>query len=334
MRKRKPGKREEKGAALATVLVMAAVMSGLAIVVVDAARFSLHRTANQVQMDQTRWYLLGAETYAVSRIDQFLTSASTTSIDVARWVGQPLSLPLDNGMMQITVRDGGNCFNLNSLVTQGEGGPLIASDAGRIRFAVLLKTLNIQNGLQLADALSDWVDTDMTPALAGAEDEAYGGSAAAYRPPNSLIGDASELRAIKGFDTATIARIAPLVCSRPVASANALNVNTLRTDQAALLAATFGAGLTLAQAERVIIERPPGGWAGVDDFLRDPRLAGVELSDETRAMFGTMPRWYVIAIRVQHQGASETSVALVDAASGHPRVVRRVFGASPSEAML
>ena len=314
MRPRNPPSRNDRGAALATVLVMTAVMSGLAIIVVEAARFSLQRTANQVEMDHTRW--------------------NTTSGEVARWVGQPLSLPLDNGMMQITVRDGGNCFNLNSLATQGEGGPLIVNEAGRIRFALLLKALNVQNGLQLADAVSDWIDTDAMPALAGAEDEAYGGDGAIYLPPNSLMGDTSELRAIKGFSADVLARIAPSVCTRPTAAPNALNVNTLLVEQAPLLAAIFGAGLPLAQAERVIAERPAQGWADVDTFLRDPRLAGVELSAETRALFATMPRWYIIAIRVQNMRASESSVALVDVASGHPRIVRRVFGASPVGGLL
>ncbi len=334
MFKRRSREGDESGAALATVLVMTAVMSGLAIVVVDAARFSLQRTANQTQMDQTRWYLLGAEAYAAGRIDQFLTSQASTSADIARWVGQPFTLPLENGTMQITVSDGGNCLNLNSLVTQAEDAAVVASEAGRLRFAGLLRLLNIENAPALAASLSDWVDADMTPALAGAEDDAYGGAEAAYLPPNRLIGDASEIRLVKGFDEAVIARIAPLVCARPTPAANALNINTLRADQASLLAATFGAGLTLAAAERVINERPPGGWATVDDFLRDPRLAITEISEETRSLFVTQPRWYVIAVRVQYQGVSETSLALIDAASGHPRTVRRVFGASPMGPLL
>ncbi|UPT64647.1 MAG: hypothetical protein M0D54_09160 [Hyphomonadaceae bacterium JAD_PAG50586_4] len=64
----KASEKNDRGAALITVLTMMAVMATLAIVVVDAANMSLRRTGNMVRMEQTRWYLLGAEAYAVARL--------------------------------------------------------------------------------------------------------------------------------------------------------------------------------------------------------------------------------------------------------------------------
>lgn len=334
MKPRRTTGKGEKGAALASVLVMVAVMSGLAIVVVDAARFSIQRTANQEQSDQTRWYLLGAEAYAASRIDQFINTLAMTPAQMAQIFDQPISLPLDNGAMEITVRDGGNCFNLNAVVAQTESGPLIASDAGRLRFARLAALLNIQNGLPLASSLADWIDTDASLSGVGVEDDIYGGSRAVFLPPNRLMGDVGEIRNVAGFQQSDIQRLAPYLCSRPMAAPNALNVNTLQRAQAALLASTFGAGLTLSSAEQVIAERPADGWTSVDAFLSDPRLASVEVSEETRSQFVLAPRWYIVGIRVQYLDASETSVVLIDTGGGHPRIVRRVFGADPQRALL
>lgn len=329
---RKPD--SEKGAALATVLVMVAVMSMVAIGVLEAARFSIQRTENQAQMDQARWYLLGAEAYAVSRIDQALSLTQSDIASLGNWVGRTITLPLDDGAMQITVSDGANCFNLNSLVAQEEAGPTIASEAGQARFARLLSIVGIQSSRPLAASAADWIDADNVPALGGAEDQAYGGSQALYLPPNQLMGDVSELRAINGFDPGVVSRLARLACVRPTTSPNAISVNTLRPEQAPLLSAIFGPALPLAGAESVVRSRPADGWPSLDAFFADPRLSAIQLSDESRGMFTLVSRWYVIGVRVQYADTVETSVVLVDTASGHGRVVRRVFGASPTSSLL
>jgi general secretion pathway protein K len=324
----------ETGAALATVLVMVAVMSMVAIGVLDAARFSIQRTENQGQMDQARWYLLGAEAYATSRIDQALTLAQSDMASLTGWVGRTITLPLDNGAMQVTVSDGANCFNLNSLVSQEEAGPTIASEAGQARFARLLSVVGIQSSRPLAAAAADWIDADNVPALGGAEDQAYGGSAAAYLPPNQLMGDVSELRSVNGFDAGVVGRLSRLACVRPTTAPNAISINALRPEQAPLLSAVFGPGLPLAGAEAVIRSRPTDGWSSLEAFFADPRLSAIQLSDESRGMFTLVSRWYVIGVRVHYADTVETSVALVDTVSGHGRVVRRVFGASPTSSLL
>lgn len=326
--------RDEKGAALAAVLVMVVVMSMVAIGVVDAARFSIQRTENQTQMDQTRWYLLGAEAYAVSRIDQAMSLAQSDLASLSNWIGRTITLPLDAGAMEVTVSDGANCFNLNSLVTQDESGLAIASEAGQARFARLLSVIGISSARTLAASAADWIDADNVPALGGAEDQAYGGSQGVYLPPNQRMGDVSELRSISGFDPGIVSRLSHLACVRPTASPNAIAVNALRPEQAPLLSAIFGPGLPLASAEAVVRSRPADGWPSLDAFFADPRLSAIQLSEESRAMFTLVSRWYVIGVRVHYADTVETSAALVDTASGHGRIVRRVFGASPTSSLL
>ena len=326
--------RDEKGAALAAVLVMVVVMSMVAIGVVDAARFSIQRTENQTQMDQTRWYLLGAEAYAVSRIDQAMSLAQSDLASLSNWIGRTITLPVDAGAMEVTVSDGANCFNLNSLVTQDESGLAIASEAGQARFARLLSVIGISSARTLAASAADWIDADNVPALGGAEDQAYGGSQGVYLPPNQRMGDVSELRSISGFDPGIVSRLSHLACVRPTASPNAIAVNALRPEQAPLLSAIFGPGLPLASAEAVVRSRPADGWPSLDAFFADPRLSAIQLSEESRAMFTLVSRWYVIGVRVHYADTVETSAALIDTASGHGRIVRRVFGASPTSSLL
>lgn len=329
-----PPSNGESGAALAAVLVIVAVMSVLALSVVEAARFSTQRTGNQAQLDQTRWYLLGAEAYAVRRIDQALAAGAAETANISGWLDRTITLPLDDGSMQVSVASGDNCFNLNSVVRQEEGGPLLASEDGQARFSRLLASLGVASHRTLAASLADWIDTDMAPGLGGAEDEAYGGSTAIALPANQLLGDSSEMRSIAGFDVGVISRIARLSCVRPTPSANAIAVNALRPNQAPLLVAIFGPGLPLASAEALIRDRPIGGWQSLDAFFADRRVAPIQLSDESRAMFTKLSRWYVIGIRVHFGDATETSVALVDTAAGRGRVVRRVFGARVANNLL
>ena len=61
-------RRREEGAALLTVLLLVAVMSALAVGVLDDIRFGLKRTANAETIGQAQWYALGAETVARARL--------------------------------------------------------------------------------------------------------------------------------------------------------------------------------------------------------------------------------------------------------------------------
>jgi general secretion pathway protein K len=321
----------ERGAALITVVMMVAIMSTLAIGVMETARFGLQRTSNSEQMDAAHWYLLGAEAYAASLIDRIAGQGDMAAAAMAQSLDHPISLPVDGGMMQITVTDGANCFNLNSVVRQGDGGYLIANPDGVTRFALLLEISGVQNSQALAAALADWIDTDNMPLPGGAEANAYADD---RPPPNRLISDRSELINVSGFDAEVLGWIAPFVCVRPTAAPNALNLETIRADQAKLLAAIMGRALTLADAEQLIAQRPAGGWGSMDAVMSDPRLMRLQMSEETRALLSRTSDWYVVATRVQVQDVAETGLTLVSTVGGHGRVVRRVLGAGSRERQL
>lgn len=320
----------DAGAALVTVLVFLAVMSALAIVVVDAARFSTRRTANQAALTQARWYALGAESYAERRIDDL--KRRNEPIDQSEWQGRPLTYPLDRGTMTLTLWDGSNCFNLNSLAEMGEGGTYEASARGMVLFARLLDQVSVHApGLPLA--LADWLDADATT-RGGSEEVVYGMQGGGYGSGGVLMADMAELQRVHGFSDELIARLAPLACVRSVSGWPPLNVNTLTADQAVLLTVLFGEdALSLGEARALIRMRPQGGWRDADEFWRMPQLAGVEASDSMRAQIALDTRYYVLSVRVAVDDMVETDVALIDAAQS-ARVVRRVFGAAGERPML
>jgi general secretion pathway protein K len=325
--------RPDAGAALVTVLVMLSIMAALAIVVVEAARFSVLRTSNQQEMDQNRWYLMSAEAYAASKIESLRKAPDAAPVDQDVWQDRDFAYPLDDGLMTIRLRDGSNCFNLNSLVERGADDTLVSSARGQAQFARLLDLLDVRADRSLAESLADWIDNDEQPSPSGAEDAAYMSAEAGYRTANTLLGDLGELRRVRGFDDEILRKIASFACVRPSEAPNQLNVNTLLPRQAPLLAMLLGPDLSLADAREVIRSRPRGGWKDVNEFFSHPRIATLEITEPTRALFATESRYFVVAVRVQRGETGENSMALIEAASG-TRILRRVLGAVGAESML
>lgn len=329
------GRSNDEGAALITVLTITAIMATLAIVIVDAAQFSVRRTSNQQDMEQARRYLMGAEEYARVRLREVVRSQrdnTQTRIDVSEWQGREWSYPLDEGFMTVRLYDGSNCFNLNSVTEQVEGGGLIVSTKGQVQLARImdLSEAGARDGFSAIAALADYIDTDRVPQSGSVEDAPSMGEEGPFRAANTLLADVGELLNVRGFSPDIVARITPFVCARPTAASMQVNVNTLTTDQAPLLASHLGTSVTVNEARVLLASRPRGGWADVEEFLRSPQFAGVEMSDAYRAQFTTQSRWYVVTASVRHRDVEERSAVLVDVL-GQTRIVRRVYGATVSE---
>jgi general secretion pathway protein K len=334
MSTRQPPPRRERAAALVTVLTMLAVMSTLAVLVVDAANMSVRRTDNLVRMEQTWLYLMGAEAFARSRLGELQDAEARRAVDESEWQARTLTFPLDDGVLRVRLFDGGNCFNLNSLVVSEESGPHTVSVLGMIQFSRLLDVVGAEQ-IGLSASLVDWLDSDSQPMAGGGEDSAYDAAGLGYRPANTLLGDVSELRRVRGFDAETIAALAPYVCVRPTATANLINPNTLRPEQAALLVMAFGEGLSLQTAQSIISDRPRGGWQSVDDFLASPSLALLEINEAGRAQFSVETQYYVLLAEVERDRGRDTLAALIEArTAGQTVVLRRLFGAGTSERSL
>lgn len=333
MKDRADANRNERGAALITVLTMVAIMSALAVVAVDAASMSVRRTFNQTRMEQTQWYLLGAEAFAISKLDDIRRAVRDGAASDGDWHGRVFSFPLDDGVMRIALFDGGNCFNLNSVVRQAEDESASANAGGVMQFALLLDLLGVHSDrAALGATLADWIDADSLPSPGGMEDGA-GRRGEPYRPSNTLLADFSELRRVEGFSDDVIARIANHVCVRPTAAPNLLNPNTLTPDDAPLLAMALP-DIDVAQARGVIRDRPRGGWSDLDAFFSHPRLAGLEHSELRRASFSLEPVYYVMIASVEREGGRETEAALIRMRPQGGGVVRRIFGVAEAGRVL
>ena len=236
---KRPVPPSERGAALLAVLVLVVIMAAIAAGAFERLRLSTAMAMNGAALDQARGYALGVEDLLALRIDDLAGADAYVTTLAGDWNGAPRQIPLPGGGLAVgTVRDGGNCFNLNSLVQGDVAASLVQRPAAIEQFAALMIVLGLPEptARRVAAATADWIDSDDQTSAQGAEDGAYGGSQPAYRTGNTLLADPSELRAVAGVTPEIYRELRPYLCALPAADMSPINVNTLLPRDAPLLA--------------------------------------------------------------------------------------------------
>jgi len=210
-------------------------------------------------------------------------------------------VPLPGGALAETrVRDGGNCFNVNSVVEGMAQTALVRRPSGVSQFAGLMTALGTPeaDARRIAEAAADWADSDSAPGPAGAEDEAYAVGSSPYRTGNTLFAEPGELLALAGMTPEIYARLRPWLCALPVSDLSPININTLSPDQAPLLAMLAPGQLSVATARRVIASRPADGWANQIEFWRLDALRGLAVPLDAQLQPQLRTRWFALDVRV------------------------------------
>ncbi|MDQ7812241.1 MAG: type II secretion system protein GspK, partial [Brevundimonas sp.] len=79
----RPGSDNREGMALLTVLLLVAVMSVVAVAVLDDVRFSVRRATNAETQAQAQWYASGAEALARRQVARLLAAGPTVAETLA-----------------------------------------------------------------------------------------------------------------------------------------------------------------------------------------------------------------------------------------------------------
>ncbi|MDQ8027373.1 MAG: type II secretion system minor pseudopilin GspK [Brevundimonas sp.] len=310
MRRRK----DREGMALLTVLLLVAVMSVVAVALLDDVRFSVRRATNAETGGQAQWLASGAELMARNRIRQLMQANPARTPLEPEWNGRRLDFPIENGAISATVSDGQACFNLNSVVL-GVGEDLVARPEGAAQFRALGRAVGVPDSRMraVADALTDWLDADNEALPLGAEDGAYAGLSTPYRTAGVMMVEVSELRAVKGVDDDVYRRLRPYLCALPTSQLSPLNVNTLTPAQAPLITMLTLGQVTPEQARAVIARRPREGWANGEAFWGQPSLSNFTPDDDTRAQAVVLTRFFRLRVDVDYAGARAVQTALLEA---------------------
>lgn len=313
--------RNDRGAALLTVLLLVAVIAVLAATALERLRVSTRLAGNAAALDQARGLAFAAETLATTRITALLSRSPDRVALVGGWYDRPYALPVPGGVATARITDGGNCFNLNGLVVRTGEANLTPYTPALTQFAQLMRLVNVPGDPQaIAAATADWIDTDGTPLPGGAEDANYTG----YRTAGALMADPSELRAVAGVTPEVYAALRPWVCTLPVAELSAVNVNTLAPEQAPLVAMLMPEGTGLSGIRAALLRRPELGYDSPDAFWREAALAGA--TDGSQGTVAVTSEWFALRIDVRIGGATLEEHALVDAGALPAQLVSRHWG--------
>lgn len=320
----------ESGAALLTVLLLVAVMGALAAVALERMRLATALAANAVAIDQARHFSRGVEGLMLLAMDDMLAAAPERTTLAGGWQDQVRRIPLPGGgQAEARVRDGGNCFNLNSLASApGDGGNLASNPIAIAQFTGLMTSLGIPQGsaARIAQSAADWIDLDTAPNREGAEDGRYQQTGHPYRAPNAAMADASEMRAVAGMTPDLYDRVRPFVCALPTHDLSPINVNTLTPGQAPLLAMFAPGNIPIDVAGRVIAERPPAGWSSTADFWTLSGLDGVDVPTDVLAQPQVKTSWFDLTLEIRLADVELGEAALIDARRQPSRIVARRWG--------
>lgn len=290
---------EKTGTALITSLLITAIMASVAVGLSQGLFFAIDRSGNIADRDQAYWYALGARDFAESALLRSLPRNGEPMRPGDAWVQGPRQFEIENGALIGEVRDAQNCFNLNSLVQAAPRGGTGDAEAAE-RFIALMEVLNIPSGdaQAITAQATDWIDSDNQPGARGAEDSQYAARTLPHRAANTLFVEREELLALPAVSRSYYAVLAPYVCALPTSDAVMLNLNTLRPEQAPLLAAALEDRLPLSDAALIISRRPTTGFQTVADFWADPLFAEMDWPAEERPSFTLSTQYFEIFVDV------------------------------------
>lgn len=324
----RPVRQQERGAALLAVLLLVAVTGAIAAAALERLRLSRAVSENATAIEQARAFAIGVEQLALLTLDDRIAESPDKTLDTG-WNGAVRRIGLPGGAMaEVRVRDGGNCFNLNSV---NEGDPrtrLVRRPSGVSQFVGLMLALEVPEAeaRRIAEAAADWIDSDSEPGPVGAEDAAYASGETPYRTGNTLFADPGELRAVAGVSPALYRRLRPWLCAPPTSNLSPININTLRPEQAPLLAMLAPGQLSLERARQVLSNRPSTGWGNQIEFWRTEALSGLNVPLDVQLQPQLKTIWYTFDIAISVGDSRFDEQVLVDARLQPSRVVARRWG--------
>ncbi len=318
----------ERGAALLTVLMLVAIIAVMAGAALEKLRLSTRLAGNAATGEQARAYAFAAETMALTRVSNLLGQSPKRVTLAGNWNNTPFGLPVPGGFATARVRDGGNCFNLNALVTQGPvPGVYVTFPEIRPQFVRLMRLLSVptQVAEQIASGTADWIDSDQDQQVMGAEDGAYLGRETPYRTAGTLMTDPSELRAVAGMTPEIYTTLRPWICTLPIAKPSPINVNTLSPEQSVLLAMMYPDTLSVGAAQQLLLRRPVQGYATFDEMQKGASLLGAA-NIAPGADAQVLSKWFTLDIDVTLGTTQMQERALIDANRLPAQLVSRQWG--------
>ena len=203
------------------------------------------------------------------------------------------------------------------------------------QFKALLELAGIDSydAETIRDSVADWLDEDSNTRGYGAEDYMYEAKVSPYLPANSWFVDRSELRLIQGFDTMPegmqrLDKVIEHICIVPKVNDMKLNVNTIKVEDAIVMAAMFDNKLTEAAAKQIIENRPDDGFRDINDFWQQSEIKAIgKISQNLKQQFVVTSEYFQLQTKTEYNQSffNLSSVIALDK-QGKFNVIARKIG--------
>ena len=359
----KPALNKQQGVALIAVLMVVALVVVIAVGMSGRLQLQLQRQLNLQDRQQALWLALGAEEFSRNLLKRTAVGKDTVNLS-QEWAAQGATFPVEQGSISGKITDLQSCFNLNALqkaqeplqpgnnrdpnnnqnrdqdqqqagnvskekTPQPNAKGVVPQTPAQQSFQRLLEQSASELSMPaeyLVARLTDWLDADTALQNAGgAEENDYAALEFPYYTANSLMVSKSELRVLLDMTAADYALVAPLVCVIPQQHLLQLNVNTISEQQAALLSGLIP-GLSEDDAQALIAGRPEKGFENIEQFFGSSQLSGLQLSNESKALFSVTSGYFQAELTVQLADSSFKLTSVLKVNDNQVQVVARRFG--------
>lgn len=316
-----------KGVALLLVLLIVAFVSIIATQMGSKLQLQASRAINIKDNNQAQWYAMGAEQYARKAIAQLIEEADGVIHLEQPWARENIRFPLPAGELEVRLEDLQSCFNINALQSEQQATPNLLAEA----FKRLLQTQDLEipsyDADVFADSVLDWLDTDDRIRPFGAEDSDYEAKLPPYLPANNMMANVSELRMVHGANREWLGKLLDWVCVLPNDNNFKLNLNTIKEEQAPVLHALLGNGITLQDVKGILASRKPEGFEEVTDFLTLPEVQALNLSQEQQQWFDVNTDYFMLYSKASYNDASFSMKSILKVGDNNSvDVIYREFG--------
>ena len=257
------------GVILITTLLIVMILSIISVQISKNFYISLKREAYLDFKNLSHQMLMSSEQQAIKSLQKNIKSFQSKLTLNDSLLNNKFYFQNDLMVLEVSVLDASNCFNLNSLFKpSGNSYEIRPLYKAWLKRYLKLKQFNEADIESFIDQLVDWVDRDNQPLNFGAENYFYIGPASKISQftPKRLLVDISEINNFPIMERMDFRDLITNLCVLPNRNNQIININSLVQSDSLLIAAFFDEE-NLEYTASQILNMPKNGYDDVNVFI-------------------------------------------------------------------
>ena len=257
------------GVILITTLLIVMILSIISVQISKNFYISLKREAYLDFKNLSHQMLMSSEKQAIKSLQKNIKSFQSKLTLNDSLLNNKFYFQNDLMLLEVSVLDASNCFNLNSLFKpSGNSYEIRPLYKAWLKRYLKLKQFNEADIESFIDQLVDWVDRDNQPLNFGAENYFYIGPASKISQftPKRLLVDISEINNFPIMERVDYRDLITNLCVFPNRNNQIININSLAQSDSLLIAAFFDEE-NLEYIASQILNMPKNGYDDVNVFI-------------------------------------------------------------------